>query len=162
MLTTERLKMLFEYDMVTGKLTRTITLSRRSKVGEAIGFVGKNGYLYASVDSKTYPLHRLIWKWHGLEDGPFLDHINCDVSDNRIENLRPATRHENMQNRGIPKNNTSGVKGVVWKADKQKWRVRVGVNGKRIHVGDFEDFELAELVAIEARNKFHGQFANSH
>ncbi len=161
MLTTDRLKLVFDYRPETGELIRKIAFSGNSFIGQSVGWAGTNGYLYAAVDSKTYPLHRLVWKWHGHQNVPFLDHINCDVSDNRIENLRPATRHENMQNRGIPKNNTSGVKGVVWKADKQKWRVRVGVNGKRIHVGDFEDFELAELVAIEARNKYHGQFANS-
>jgi hypothetical protein len=64
-----------------------------------------------------------------------------------------------MWNTGLAKNNTSGVKGVTWKADKHKWRVRIGVNGKRIHIGDFADFELAELVAFEARAKYHGQFA---
>lgn len=159
MLTTERLRELFDYRCDTGELVRKIALSRSSKVGEVAGFVGTNGYLYAAVDSKTYPLHRMIWKWHGFEDVCFLDHVNRDPSDNRIENLRPATRSQNMQNRGIPKNNTTGVMGVIWHKAKRKFRVRLGVNGRRIHIGDFDDLECAELVAIEARAKYHGHFA---
>lgn len=101
----------------------------------------------------------MIWLWHGNEDSSELDHINDNNTDNRIENIRSASRSQNMWNTGLAKNNTSGVKGVTWKADKHKWRVRIGVNGKRIHIGDFADFELAELVAFEARAKYHGQFA---
>jgi hypothetical protein len=52
-----------------------------------------------------------------------------------------------------------GVKGVNWNKSNKQWRVRVQVNKKRIHIGDFKDLELAELVAIEARNKYHGNFA---
>jgi hypothetical protein len=37
--------------------------------------------------------------------------------------------------------------------------VRVKVNKKQKHIGVFEDIELADLVAQEARNKFHGAFA---
>ncbi len=156
-LSTERLRQIFDY--CDGKLIRKIAISNNSKIGEIAGFHGKNGYFYASVDDKTYPLHRLIWIWHGKEECG-LDHINNDPSDNRIENLRPASHSQNMWNKRIAKNNSTGVKGVIWKKDKQKYRVRIGVNGKRIHIGDFVDLELAELVAVEARAKYHGQFAN--
>lgn len=160
MLTARRLRQLFDYRQDTGELVRLIATSRRSKVGEVAGFVGTNGYLYASVDGKTYPLHRLVWVWHGNEVSE-IDHLNNVRSDNRIENLRVATRSQNMWNTRLAKNNTTGVKGVIWKKDKEKFRVRIQVRGKRIHIGDFEDLELAEFVAIEARAKYHGQFANS-
>jgi hypothetical protein len=159
MIAVQRLHQLFEYDQGSGSLIRLIAISRSSRVGEEAGFIGKNGYLYASVDGKTYPLHRLIWAWHGNDAVTTLDHIDRDNSNNRIENLRPATRAQNMQNRGIQKNNTTGVKGVIWKKDKKKFRVRISVNGRRIHIGDFAHLELAELAATEARAKYHGQFA---
>jgi len=158
MITTNRLRELFDY--CDGTLVRRITVSNNSKVGEVAGFVGSFGYLYASVDGKTYPLHLLVWIWHGNAPAK-VDHENTKRHDNRIENLRLATRSQNMCNRRRPVNNTSGVKNVIWKKDKQKYRVRIGVNGKRMHIGDFADFELAELVAIEARAKYHGQFANN-
>lgn len=160
MLTPQRLRELFDYRQDTGELIRKVAISKSSKVGEVVGFFGHNDYRYASVDNRTYPLHRLVWKWHGFDDVEILDHINCNPMDNRIENLRPATKAQNMQNRGIAKNNTSGAKGVSWHKRKCKFQVRVGVNGKRIRIGYFDDFELAELVAIEAREKYHGKFAN--
>lgn len=161
MISHSRLKELFDYSP-DGGFIRKVVLNRRSKVGEYVyGFSDRLGYKYASVDSKTYPMHRLIWAWHGHEESE-LDHVNRIRSDNRIENLRPASRCQNMWNKGKQSNNTSGVKGVCWKKDKDAWSVRLGVEGRRLHIGYFKEIELAELVAIEARAKYHGSFANAH
>lgn len=88
------------------------------------------------------------------------DHINNKTDDNRIENMRLATVSENNQNARMRKDNTSGVKGVSWNKRDKVYAVAISVNGKRKIVGTFVDFELAELVANEARDKFHGKFAN--
>lgn len=153
-----RLRELFDY-LPSGNLIRKIT-STNSHAGNAIGWDVGGGYLNAMVDGVTYKLHELIWLWHGRQTAPEIDHINRNPSDNRIENLREATRSQNMYNRRKPKTNTSGAKNVVWKKDKQMWCVRVGIEKKRLHIGYFKDFELAELVAAEARDKYHGSFAN--
>ena len=79
-------------------------------------------------------------------------------NDNSIENLRPANS-KNQQNAKIRKDNKSGIKGVYWFAELKKWKVDIGVNGKRKYIGVFNDLELAELVAQEARDKYHGKFA---
>jgi hypothetical protein len=89
----------------------------------------------------------------------FLDHIDGNTFNNCIENLRPATISQNNCNQVIRKDNTSGIKGVSWCKTWKKWKVRVQINRKRISFGYFKNLELAELVAIEARNKFHGNFA---
>jgi hypothetical protein len=89
-----------------------------------------------------------------------VDHINGIKNDNRIENLRPASKAENSYNSKLKKNNTSGIKSVRWNKINKVWMVTLGVNGKAKYFGSFKDIELAELVAIEARNKYHGQFAN--
>ena len=60
----------------------------------------------------------------------------------------------------MQKRNTSGVKGVNRKKGRLGWEVRIGVNNRRIFLGIFDDIEFAELVAKEAREKFHGEFAN--
>jgi len=86
-----------------------------------------------------------------------VDHIDRNPSNNIFENLRAATRQQNNSNSGIRKDNTSGVKGVTW--HNNRWDVRVGFNKKRIHLGCFEDLELAELVAEMGREKYHGAFA---
>ena len=75
-----------------------------------------------------------------------------------VENLREATNQQNQFNVGLLGRNKSGVKNVVW--NRCKWKVYMRINSKTKNLGAFEDLELAELVAIEARNKFHGEFVN--
>lgn len=41
----------------------------------------------------------------------------------------------------------------------KKWNVTLAANNKSMYFGSFDDLELAELVAIEARDKYHGKFA---
>lgn len=64
-----------------------------------------------------------------------------------------------MQNRKINKNNKLGIKGVCWNKNIQKYHVQIGLNGKVKHIGYFEDLEFAELIAQEARDKYHKEFA---
>lgn len=63
-------------------------------------------------------MHRVIL---GLAHGDKRhgDHKNHDTLDNRDENLRIATRSENLCNRGACINNRSGFKGVY--RHNQKW-----------------------------------------
>jgi hypothetical protein len=88
-----------------------------------------------------------------------IDHVNGIKDDNRIENLREATGSQNQLNKTITKSNTSGVKNVTF--EQNKYRVRLRINKKLINIGTFDNLELAELVAIEARDKYHGEFARS-
>jgi hypothetical protein len=99
---------------------------------------------------------------HNVEGYRYMmvDHINMDRSDNRIENLRLATRSQNMMNMPAHADSKSGVKGVSWREDTKKWAVRVTIGGGVYKsFGCYDDLELAELVAQEAREKYHGEFA---
>jgi hypothetical protein len=91
---------------------------------------------------------------------PILDHIDGNRSNNKIENLRAATVSQNLQNSKTYKSNTSGIKGVSWEKDRNKWKVQIMLRGKNKVIRNLEDLELAELVAIEVRNKYHGEYAN--
>lgn len=86
------------------------------------------------------------------------DHINGDKLDNRRENLRRATRSENMRNTGIQINNTSGYKGVTWSKARSKWRAKIGLHGKRIHLGYHESQDAANQSYIDAATRLHGEF----
>ena len=88
-----------------------------------------------------------------------VDHIDGNSLNNKIENLREANRSENVCNIGIKKTNTSGYKGVHWDKARNKWMVTVQKNKKIVFNKRFEDLELAVLVAEEARNKYHKEFA---
>ena len=118
-----------------------------------------SGYLNVDIDGKTYKVHRIIFMMHHGYMPEYIDHINGNKLDNRIENLRKATKEQNGWNRGIQKNNKSGIKGVSWNSQSKKWRVQLRHDGKVKYIGQFEDLELAELVATETRNKFHGDYA---
>lgn len=90
----------------------------------------------------------------------FIDHKDNDPSNNRIENLRPATYEENNRNRKIFKINSSGVKGVCWLKDRNKWRANCWFNGKRHHIGYYDNLDDAEIAIKQFREKYHKDFCN--
>lgn len=148
------------YDSETGIFKWLKTNSVVRVKGSIAGGVS-GGYICISINNVLYKAHRLAWFFtHGEFPSGEIDHINCNKKDNRINNLRVVTTAENLRNRGMQKRNTSGVKGANRKKGRRGWEVRIGVNHRRIFLGTFDDIELAELVAKEAREKYHGEFAN--
>ena len=161
MLTQEFLKSVLHYDQDTGIFTWAVNKAKRCKIGDVAGYTDNNGYIRIEINNKAYRAHRLAWLYtYGEMPKLHIDHINSSRSDNRVSNLREATYLENSQNYKTPKTNTSGVKNVSWYKQLNKWVVSLGVNGKKKTIGYFDDIEFAELVAIEARNKYHMEFAN--
>ena len=135
--------------------------------GAPVGSVSTGGkhrpdkkYLHTKIRGRHYAVHRLVWLYHYSDLPEQIDHVNRDSLDNRIENLRPASATENMSNRKLFKNSTSRCKGVSWHKRRNAWFVYVDANKKRRTLGYFDDLEFAELVATEARDKYHGAFAN--
>lgn len=83
------------------------------------------------------------------------DHIDFNNTlDNRKSNLRPATKTEQSQNKGMYKNNTSGITGVGWNKDRQKWQAYIGINGKTIRLGLFVDKNDAIKARLKAELKY--------
>lgn len=134
--------------------------STRAIVGNKAGRVDKNGYVVVGLNHKRYKAHRIVFLMEHGYVPPILDHIDGNRSNNKIENLRAATVSQNMQNSKTYKSNNSGIKGVSWEKDRNKWKVQIMLHGKNKVIRNLEDLELAELVAIEVRNKYHGEYAN--
>jgi hypothetical protein len=129
------------------------------KTGAKVGSLHLKGYLRTQINKKMYYNHRIIFlMFHGWMPAK-IDHIDNNPFNNKIDNLRPATNVENGQNAKKRMDNTSGVKGVYWSKRDKKWQVRVQINGKRKSFGYYDSIELADLVAQEARTKYHGQYA---
>ena len=126
----------------------------------------KKGYLLINLCNngiaKHMRVHRLVA--HAYLDNPenklSVDHINNIKSDNRLENLRFASRQEQQHNIGIPKNNTSGVKGVYYDKSRNYWRAIIYINGKRIHLGYYKTLEEAKLVRQQKAREIFGEFTN--
>lgn len=142
-----------------GNLFWKVAVGRRVRVGDPVGNDTGDGHLQFQIKGVNCYVHRVIFLMHHGYLPKQVDHKNNIVSDNRIENLREATHAENVRNCKIKCTNTSGVKGVFWSKRSGKWRVQICVNRKKKHLGYYDDLELAELVAIEAREKYHGEFA---
>ena len=100
-------------------------ISKRS--GKQIGSNTKK-YTMVYISGQLYSAHRLIWILHNNESPDCdLDHINRNRHDNRIENLRTATRSENCLNRGYGKNGS--CVGVSFRNHRDRWRAYIMVNG---------------------------------
>ncbi|SCC35176.1 HNH endonuclease [Kosakonia oryziphila] len=160
-LTQQRLKEVLKYNPLTGVFYWVNPQAYCMHAGEKAGYLDRNGYIYIKVDSVKHAAHRLAWLYmHGVLPEKFIDHKNTIRSDNRIKNLRLATRSQNMMNQLKRKNNTSGVKGIGWDNKVKKWRARCQVDGKRQCVGWFSSLKEAEKSLIKFREKGHGEFAN--
>ena len=79
--------------------------------------------------------------------------------DNRKSNLRICSNQQNICNCELAKNNTSGVKGVYWAKDKQKWTVQVTINNKTKYIGRYSTLEEAIKAREEAAKKYYGEYA---
>jgi len=149
---------LFEYR--DGHLYRRVTTSHNAVKGTLVKGSISGQYYRVRVGSERYGVHQVIFYMFNGFLPVEIDHIDRNKLNNCIENLRAATVSQNASNRPTPKRNTSGAKGVSWHTPNLTWRVQISLNRKVKHIGYFKDFELAEFVAAEARNKYHGAFAS--
>lgn len=159
----EVLRTAFDYDESTGDLRwKTVPQERirRAKVGDVACAIMANGYRLVCLGYEKYLAHRLIWKMMTGVDAPSsVDHIDGDVSNNRISNLRAATQSQNGMNSKMRKNNTSGIKGVYW--GQGKWRAQISIRRKCIALGGFDTIDGASEAVAQARQKYHGKFARA-
>ena len=156
-LTSEYLKQVFEYK--DGVLYWKIKPSLRANIGQKAGTISKRGCIHIFYKRKCYKAHRLIFFMHYGYVPNLIDHIDGNPLNNLIENLRPATELQNHHNMGISKRNTSGIKGICWSKDKNKWMARCNFDYKPHFVGYFDKIDIAKLAIEAYRTELHGEFA---
>jgi len=128
--------------------------------GRSAGYTLPSGYIRIQLRGKNYFEHRLVYLMHHKKLPKYIDHINGDRSDNRIDNLREATMQQNNRNVGKKRTNSSGYKNVHWDSKWKKWRVTFRANGGMKSFGYYEDLNDAVAKAFYVRNQLHQEFAN--
>lgn len=105
-------------------------------------------------DTKTHiAMHTLLgFAWN--------DHIDRNPLNNRKGNLRECTRSQNAMNRSKQGNNTSGVTGVTWDKNSNKWDAFIKVEYQMIHIGLYSRKEDAIRARLEAEKEIKGEFSS--
>ena len=169
----ETLRNLIDYDPETGRMvwkSRPREMFKSDKnwkwwntryAGtEAASSLATYGHRQLKINDRSYAGHRVAWAIHHGEWPNIIDHINGKPADNRICNLRNVTMMENQRNQKLHRCNTSGVCGVSWNTKTGKWMAHIGLLGRRINLGEYEDKEMA-IVARRAAQKVLG-YTNRH
>lgn len=144
----ERLHEVLDYDPITGSFMWLVARGNRARGSIACRRISRQGYFRIRVDGKLYQAHRLAWFYtHGYWPPDDVDHINQIKTDNRLTNLRLATRSENNQNR---KGDPLGVR-----FEGRRWQARISLLGETIYLGSFLTFEEARYSYLEARRELH-------
>lgn len=161
MITAETLRDLLDYDPETGEF-RWRNCTRPHLNGKIAGTLNSDGYRVIRFAGQLHYGHRLAWlhqtgEWPEAE----VDHRDLNKSNNRWNNLRQATHEENTSNGGLRNNNSSGHKGVYFNKRQQQWHASITVSGKSMHLGYFNDLDVAAASYAAASSKLHGEFGRT-
>lgn len=158
MITAEELRRILDYDPETGIFRWKQKICKKVTIGAIAGHVDRIwGYRRIRIKNRYYRASRLAFLYI-YERWPIeIDHINHQQDDDRIVNLREATRLENCRNMRGHVDNKSGFKGVTQK--RNKWRSTIRADGRQVYLGVYGTKEEAYAAYCEASKKYHGEFS---
>ncbi len=148
---------ILSYDKISGNFVWLVSCGT-VKAGRIAGCLRKDGYVQIIIGKRKYKAHRLAWFYvHGEWPRERLDHEDNCQSNNRWDNIRPATHSQNMANRKLNSNSSTGYKGVS--ARDGRYRAYVNKDGFRHWLGVYSTVEEAATVAASKALELHGAFA---
>lgn len=126
----------------------------------ALNHIRPDGYKMGCVFGKPHLTHRVIWaisvgEWANGE----IDHINGIRTDNRMENLREASRRQNVANQKVRRDNYSGMKGVHYDKRTGRYNAIIYENGVKRRLGSFMDAKFAFEAYRRESMIIHGDYA---
>ena len=121
-------------------------------------YINSVGYIAGKKfgDVSDTLMHRLIMN---ASKDKQVHHKNHKKNDNRKQNLQLCTNKENSRHKKKMKSNTSGVIGVSWSSNVNKWHAQIMVDYNNINLGYFEDIDEAKQAYNTAKYKYFGEFA---
>lgn len=163
-LVSERSKKFNTYDL-SGKYGIGYTIKKEpyyfdledfNKINNYCWYKDNDGYIvYKVLHHNAVQMHRLVMN---CPENMEVDHIYHINHDNRKSELRIVTKSQNQMNKVLLSNNTSGVKGVYWNKEKEKWHAQITVNNKRINLGYFNILQDAADVRKQAEIEYFGEY----
>lgn len=153
-----RIKELLVYDPETGIFTRKVTRGGQLK-GSIAGTIDKDGYRHICIDGIYYKAARLVWVYMtGEWPDKFIDHKDLDPSNDKWDNLRLATRSQNMMN--VKGKSKIFPKGVGRNGD--RYTADITINHKTYHLGTFDTIKEAYNVYLEKAKELQGEYFPKH
>jgi hypothetical protein len=163
----EYLRELFVVDPTSPSGLRWLVSRGKARKGSLAGYKcqdSKQKHRFdwtVGINGKMFKVARIIYFMeHGsIAPEMDIDHVNGNPLDNRVENMRLATRSQNNRNHRMKSANKSGVRGVCWHAERKKWRAQIRHGGKVIQLGVFLSIDDARRAREEAELRLHGEFS---
>jgi len=155
----EELRKFLHYEPDTGLFRWKVNVGKKIKANSVAGSLLSQGYIHVKINQENFKAHRLAWALYYNQDpgGMEVDHIDKNKSNNKIINLRLASRRGNCANSGPRKNNKLGVKGIS--CENGKFRANIQKNGKNYHLGYYDTIEEASNVYWAVTEELFGEFA---
>ena len=131
--------------------------ARTAKDGDCITWTGLrniHGYGVIHHGGKKIPAHRYAWERENgpIPEGMVIDHLCWNRACVEADHMRLVTQAQNTQNLSGPRvGSKSGIRGVSWRKDRNRWLVTAKVGGKTYSAGLFIDKEEAGIAAARLR-----------
>ena len=158
----EELKEFLDYNPDTGIFTWKKQVAPNIKVGQKAGVLHSwTYYIIITFKNREYYAHRLgYYMYHGIDPlEKFIDHIDGDKANNKINNLRLVSKSQNGMNRvSLSRRNTSGCTGVYWHKTKKKWQAQIKLKKGLKFLGAFINKEDGIKARREGEIKYFGDF----
>ena len=157
------LRQVFVYDGDTGLVYWKIPRKNGVVAGGIAGSVdSSSGYARLCFRRKAYKTHRIAWalaygEWPVMD----IDHINGNRADNRLKNLRVASRTENIRSMKKRKNSACMLKGATpYKNRNDKFVAQIRIDGRQRKLGVFTSQQSAHDAYCAAAVVAFGKFFN--